>query len=128
MPGKLGTCPTCKKEWDKRFKYCPNCLETVYWKTVPDEKHAVVRCERCGGTGGESRQCPACNGSGAMTGVKNIDLRTGELLSDACAGSPTSRPSSWPSISASPIPSSGCAIMAAAILSAAGMIVMALIL
>lgn len=91
MPGKLGTCPTCKREISTSAKFCPNCGETdflTFAEEGPKETY-VDTCGHCGGIGKIEKDdaffkvtCEQCEGSGKVNLTRqktmNIDLRTGE--------------------------------------------------
>lgn len=85
MPGKLGKCPTCKKEVSTSAKSCPHCGEKDFVESGP-EQVKIVDCLACGGKktcvsdrypkGGP---CPYCGGKGkARMKGHFVDLRTGE--------------------------------------------------
>ena len=85
MPGKLGKCPTCKKEVSTMASFCPHCGERDFFESC-EKKVEFIQCDYCRGTkkcesalhpkGGP---CGACNGKGRRKREATcIDRRTGE--------------------------------------------------
>ncbi len=95
MSGKLGKCPTCKKEVSTSVKSCPHCGEVDFEEKVEDQNGIVVeQCYNCTGRGTEwdedsmnpfrtQKVCHVCRDTGYLKKVPVyiVDTRTGKKRS-----------------------------------------------